>query len=36
MNDSDRFSLAVSQIVDQRLTWNRLTGKEMDGRTQVN
>ena len=36
MTDSDRFSLAVSQIVGKRLTWNRLTDKEMDGRTQVN
>ncbi len=36
MNDGDRFSLAVSQIVGKRLTWNRLTGKEMDGRTSVN
>jgi len=25
--DSDRFSLAVSQIVGKRLTWDRLTGK---------
>jgi len=29
MNDGDRFSLAVSQIVGKRLTWNRLTGKEL-------
>jgi transposase-like protein len=28
MNDSDRFDLAVRQIVGKRLTWNRLTGKE--------
>lgn len=28
MTDSDRFSLAVSQIVGKRLTWDRLTGKE--------
>jgi len=28
MNDGQRFSLALSQIVGKRLTWNRLTGKE--------
>jgi transposase-like protein len=28
MTDADRFSLAVSQIVGKRLTWDRLTGKE--------
>jgi transposase-like protein len=32
MNDGDRFSLAVSQIVGKRLTWNRLTGKESEPR----
>ena len=28
LKDFDRFKLACSQIVDKRLTWNRLTGKE--------
>lgn len=28
MDDYDRFRLAMSQIVDKRLTWNQLTGKE--------
>jgi transposase-like protein len=28
MNDGDRFDLAVRQIVDKRLTWDVLTGKE--------
>lgn len=28
MNDSDRFDLAVRQIVGKRLTWNEVTGKE--------
>jgi hypothetical protein len=28
INDSDRFDLAVRQIVGKRLTWDRLTGKE--------
>ena len=32
MADSDRFSLAVSQIVGKRLTFNQLTGKEDSGR----
>jgi transposase-like protein len=27
MNDSDRFDLAVRQIVGKRLTWNEVTGK---------
>jgi len=31
MNDGERFSLAVSQIVGKRLTWNKLTGKELAG-----
>src|ERR1017187_6726640 len=30
MNDFDRFSLAVSQIVGKRLTWNQVTGKQTD------
>ena len=36
MNDGDRFSLAVSQIVGKRLTWNRLTGKLPDPQTSAN
>lgn len=28
MRDGDRFSLAVSQIVGKRLTWNQVIGKE--------
>jgi len=28
INDGERFSMAVTQIVDKRLTWNELTGKE--------
>ena len=28
MKDGDRFSLAVSQIVGKRLTWNQVIGKE--------
>ncbi len=28
MNDFDRFSLAVSNIVGKRLTYEELTGKE--------
>jgi len=30
LTDSDRFDLAVRQIVGKRLTWDRLTGKEAD------
>ncbi len=29
MNDADRFSLAVSQIVGKRLTYEQLTGKSV-------
>jgi transposase-like protein len=36
MNDGDRFDIAVRQIVGKRLTWNQLTGKEMDERPRVN
>jgi hypothetical protein len=28
MNDSNRFTLAMKQIVGKRLTWDALTGKE--------
>ncbi len=31
MNDGDRFSLAISQIVGKRLTFAQLTGKEGAG-----
>ena len=33
MNDSDRFNLALSQIVGKRLTYKQLTGKLSDGET---
>ena len=33
MNDSDRFNLALSQIVGKRLTYKQLTGKLLDGET---
>ncbi|HEV2378219.1 MAG TPA: IS1595 family transposase [Terriglobia bacterium] len=36
MNDSERFSLAVSQIVGKRLTYKQLTGKIQDRETSVN
>lgn len=32
IKDAERFSLAVSQIVGKRLTWDRLTGKEGEPR----
>ena len=34
MNDSDRFDLAVRQIVGKRLTWAEVTGKV--GETEIN
>ena len=36
MTDAERFSEAVTGIVGKRLTWDRLTGKEVDGATQAN
>ncbi|MGA2373816.1 MAG: IS1595 family transposase [Candidatus Korobacteraceae bacterium] len=33
INDGDRFDLAVRQIVGKRLTWNQLTGKEIQPTT---
>lgn len=36
LNDSDRFILACSQIVGKRLTWDSLTGKQIDTETRVN
>jgi transposase-like protein len=36
MNDSERFSLAVSQIVGRRLTYKQLTGKNEDTETRPN
>ena len=30
MNDGERFDIAVRQIVGKRLTWNQVTGKELD------
>ena len=35
-DDSDRFDLAISQIIGKRLTWNRLTGKSRDAQTAIN
>src|SRR5260370_1344691 len=35
MDDYDRFTLAMSQIVGKRLTWDQLTGKEATP-TQIN
>ena len=32
MNDGDRFSLAVSQIIGKRLTYDQLIGKNDEGR----
>jgi len=36
MTDAERFDLAVRGIVGKRITYDRLTGKEADGRTRVN
>jgi hypothetical protein len=36
MNDFDRFRLACSQVVGKRLTWDALTGKDLDGQTSIN
>jgi transposase-like protein len=36
MNDSDRFTLAMKQIVGKRLTWDALTGKQSEERPSVN
>ncbi len=33
MNDSDRFDLAVRQIVGKRLTWAEVTGKVAEKQT---
>jgi len=30
MNDGDRFNIVVREIVGKRLTWDQLTGKELD------
>jgi transposase-like protein len=35
LNDGERFSLAVSQIVGKRLTWDRLTGKQADPKASI-
>jgi transposase-like protein len=32
LKDSDRFDIAVRQMVGKRLTWDVLTGKDLDGR----
>jgi transposase-like protein len=36
MTDSDRFDLAVRQIVGKRLTWAEVTGKVTDRQAEVN
>ena len=36
MNDSDRFDLAVRQIVGKRLTWAEVTGKVADHEASIN
>jgi transposase-like protein len=36
LNDADRFVLACSQIVGKRLTWDNLTGKQIDSGTWIN
>jgi transposase-like protein len=36
MNDSDRFTLAMKQIVGKRLTWDALTGKQSEEGPSVN
>jgi transposase-like protein len=36
LNDLDRFTLACSQILGKRLTWDALTGKVADGRELIN
>jgi transposase-like protein len=35
LNDSDRFTLAMHQIVGKRLTYQELTGKTQDGQSQA-
>src|SRR5438477_345815 len=36
MTDGERFDLAVRQIVGKRVTWDQLTGKQMECPTEVN
>jgi len=36
MNDGERFDIMVRQIVGKRITWNQLTGKEMEPGACVN
>jgi transposase-like protein len=36
MNDFDRFKMAMSQIMGKRLTWNQLTGKQIDWQPCIN
>lgn len=36
INDAERFSLAVSQIVGKRLTYQQLTGKDKQTETYLN
>jgi hypothetical protein len=36
ISDFDRFTIACSQIVGKRLTWNQLTGNDTDSPTCVN
>jgi hypothetical protein len=36
MTDSDRFDLAVRQIIGTRLTWAEVTGKVQDRQAEIN
>jgi hypothetical protein len=36
MDDSDRFDIALSQVVGKRLTYKQLTGKLSEGETCLN
>ena len=36
IDDSERFSLALSHITGKRLTWNKVTGKEGEQRQYAN
>lgn len=36
VTDAERFSLAVSQIIGKRLTYQELTGKLLGGETSLN
>ena len=36
VGDFDRFKMAASQIFGKRLTWNQVTGKQMEPQTRLN